>query len=64
MKRLAAGNDQTPSGRAARLILKIDIVKLLPVGVAHNKTGVVEFLDRPRGGKRRRDVTLRLSHRR
>src|SRR5262249_51218612 len=36
------------AGSAARLILEIDIRQLLPVVVAHDKAGVVEFFDRPR----------------
>jgi len=31
-----------------RLIFEIDIGKLLTVGVAHDKAGVVEFFDGPR----------------
>ena len=37
------------AGRAPpRLILEIDLGKLLPVGVAHDEAGVVEFFDGPR----------------
>ena len=39
---------------APRLILEIDVSELLAVVVAHDKAGVVEFLDRPR----RREAAL------
>jgi hypothetical protein len=38
---------------AAGLFLVIDTGQLLPGAVDYDKVGVVEFFDRPRGGKRR-----------